>query len=147
MRDAARQLINGSRLGRDFFGRGMPEPVVLNRHRDWQASFYDLLRAYAQGRERTVSHDYAPARRTVWSLQDAEAILDRLVGVSADWTPIHVHLAQYLAAPAERATILASGFSASLEMAKRGDVELRQSRVFGPLLMRRRAAADRREGT
>lgn len=145
MRDAARRLVNGSRLGRDFFARGMPEPVVISRRHHWKADYFDLLRAYATGRERSVPHDYAPRTRTVWSLADAENILNRLIGEARDWTPIHVYLAEYLAAPEERASVLASSFTASLELARRGDVELRQGRVFGPLLLRRRAES-RSEG-
>lgn len=141
MRDAARRLINGSRLGRDVFARGMPEPIIVTRQRDWQASYYDLLRAYASGRERAAPRDYAPVKRTVWSLHDAEAILRRLLGTAFDWTPIQSFLADYLAAPEERVTVLASSFTASLELARRGEVELRQSRVFGPLLLRKRAQA------
>lgn len=141
MRDAARRLVNGNRLGRDFFARGMPEPIVLERERRWQASYIDLLRAYATTRERLAPHDYTPTARAVWSLHEAEAILTRLIGEGADWAPIHQYLAEFLATSAERASILASSFSASLELARRGTLELRQNHAFGPLLMRRRAGA------
>lgn len=141
MRDAARRLVNGNRLGRDFFARGMPEPIVIDQERRWQASYVDLLRAYATTRERQAPHNYAPAARSVWSLHDAETILTRLVGESSDWAPIHQYLAEFLATSAERASILASSFSASLELARRGTLELRQSHAFGPLLMRRRTGA------
>ncbi len=139
MRDAARRLVNGSRRGRDFFARGMPEPIVLEQERSWQATYIDLLRAYATTRERLAPHDYSPRVRSVMSLHDAEAILTRLVGEGSDWAPIHQYLAEFLADSDERASILASSFSASLELARRGTLELRQNHAFGPLLMRRRA--------
>jgi segregation and condensation protein A len=77
-------------------------------------------------------------KRNVWALQDARDILKRLVGDSMDWVPMDAYLAQYLAVPAERATVLASSFASSLELARQGHLELRQSTVFGPLFMRRR---------
>ena len=82
--------------------------------------------------------DYAPAQRTVWALQEARLILQRLIGDSLDWVPMDTYLAQYLLPDGERATVLASSFSASLELVREGQVELRQSAAFAPLLMRRR---------
>jgi segregation and condensation protein A len=138
MRDAARRLINGSRLGRDVFARGMPEPIVVTRHRQWNANYYDLLRAYTSGRERTVPTDYVPRQRNVWSLHDAQELMTRLIGTAVDWTPLGAFLADYLGDPEERVTVIASSFSASLEMVRRGELELRQGKVFGPILLRKR---------
>jgi segregation and condensation protein A len=138
MRDAARRLINGSRLGRDVFARGMPEAIVVTRHRQWDATYYDLLRAYASGRERTVPTDYVPKKRNVWSLHDAQEVMTRLLGSAVDWTPLGAFLADYLGDSEERVTVIASSFSASLEMVRRGELELRQGRVFGPILLRKR---------
>ncbi|NOZ31862.1 MAG: segregation/condensation protein A [Alphaproteobacteria bacterium] len=142
MRDAARRLINASRLGRDVFARGMPEATILNRHRQWQADYSDLLGAYAARRQQGVHTEYAPEPRTVWSLADAEQILVRLIGDQAEWVPIQALLAGYVSAPEERQSALASSFTASLELARRGDVELRQHDVFGPLFVRRREKSD-----
>jgi segregation and condensation protein A len=138
MRDAARRLMNRDRLGRDFFARGMPEPIALHRERRWEASYFELLKAYAIQRERNVPHDYVPVRRVVWSLHDAEEILTRLLGAGHDWAPIHEYLADYLATAEERATVIASSFTASLELVRRGEVELRQGHPFGPLMLRKR---------
>jgi segregation and condensation protein A len=138
MRDAARRLVNSSRLGRDVFARGMPEPIILSRIRHWQAGYSDLLAAYAALRQKGMVTRYAPAPRAVWSLADAEEILFRLIGEQAGWVPIQALLAGYVSAPDQRLSALASSFSASLELARRGDVELRQNDVFGPLFVRRR---------
>ena len=45
---------------------------------------------------------------------------------------------EYLAAPEQRLTAIASTFASSLELVRLGQVELRQSLAFGPLLVRRR---------
>jgi len=139
MRKAAMQLMNRPRLGFQVYARGMPEPVTVQRRNLWEASLFDLLKAYAVQRERGISTDYTPMQRKVWSLQDARDLLQRLIGESLDWVPIDSYLAHYLATPEERATVLASSFSASLELVRQGQVELRQSLAFGPLFVRRRA--------
>jgi segregation and condensation protein A len=72
----------------------------------------------------------------VWSLVDARAILQRMIGRIADWTPLEVFLAPYLEADDTRRTALASSFGASLELAKEGRIELRQGAPFAPLFLR-----------
>jgi len=138
MREAAAQLRRRPRLGREIFARGMPEAVSVTRHSLWEADLYQLLRAYAVQREKAFPEDYTPYKRTVWALQEAREILQRLIGESFEWVALDAHLAEYLLRPEERATVLASSFSASLELVRLGEVELRQSRAFAPLLMRRR---------
>lgn len=138
MRDAAGRLLNRSRLGREVFARGMPEPVSITRHALWEADLYQLLRAYAAQRERGIPAEYSPHQRTVWGLQEAREILERLIGQSFEWVSLDTYLADYLARPEERATAMASSFTASLELVRLGQVELRQQEAFAPLLMRRR---------
>lgn len=138
MRAAANRLMNLPRLGLAVYARGEPEPLIIERQNIWDVTLFDLLKAYAVQRERGVPNDYTPLKRNVWSLQDARDMLKRLVGDSMDWVPMDAYLAQYLAVPGERATVLASSFASSLELARQGHLELRQSMAFGPLFMRRR---------
>ena len=140
MRAAASRLMNRARLGLAVFARGMPEPIQIERKSLWEASLYDMLKAYATQREKSVTSDYAPLQRTVWSLQEARDILQRLIGDSVEWVAMDSYLADYLGTPAERATIRASSFASSLELVRLGQIDLRQTEVFGPLLMRRRKA-------
>ncbi len=138
MRQAAMQLVNRPRLGREVYARGQPEPVLVSRRNLWEASLYDLLKAYATGRERAVPEDYQLFTRSVWSLQEARDILTRLIGDSMDWVPLDAYLDLYLSTPEQRRTATASSFASSLELARQGKIELRQILTFGPLLMRRR---------
>jgi segregation and condensation protein A len=138
MRRSAMQLMNRPLLGQRIFARGAPEAVTIRRHALWEASLFDLLKAYATQRERGIPNDYTPIERHVWSLQDARDILNRLIGDNMDWVPLDAYLAEYLATPAQRLTAMASTFASSLELVRQGQVELRQSLAFGPLLVRRR---------
>lgn len=138
MRDASRQLMARPKLAQQIFARGDGEPINISRTQVWEASLFELLKAYGSIRERGVVSDYQPARRSVWSLAEARAILERLVGTSTEWVALDGYLAEYLSTPAERATVLASSFSATLELVREGQLELRQTLTFGPLMMRRR---------
>ncbi|MGB6390407.1 MAG: ScpA family protein [Methyloceanibacter sp.] len=141
MRDAAAQLMTRKRLGRDVFARGMPEPLRITRNSSYQANLYDLLKAYAQQRQRNSVRTWQVRTRTVWSLKDARAELERLLGISCDWAPLDQMLAEFLVAPELRKTALASSFTAMLEMAREGALEIRQAKLFAPLLIRRRTVA------
>ena len=141
MRDVAAQLMTRKRLGRDVFARGMPEPLRITRNSKYGANVYDLLKAYSQQRQRTAVRTWQVRQRTVWSLKEAREELDRLLGMSCDWAPLDQLLAEFLVGPELRRTALASGFTASLEMTREGMLELRQIKLFAPLLIRRRTRA------
>ena len=136
MRDAAARLVNGNRLGRDVFARGMPEMVVVETKSAFQASLYDLLAAYGGSRQRAATTDMHVERRAVWSLKDARDIIERLVGTMGDWTALDSFLLAYVPAPDQRTTAIASAFAASLEMVREGMIDIRQDRPFAPILLR-----------
>lgn len=139
MRTAASRLMNRPRLGFQVYARGEPEPIQIRRRSLWEASVYDLLKAYAGQRERRIQPEYSPNLRTVWSLQDARDMLTRLIGDSSDWISLDAYLVDYLATPAERATVRASTFASSLELVRQGEIDIRQATTFGPLFLRRRS--------
>lgn len=139
MRDASARLVNRNRLGRDVFARGMPEMVIIEKRNAFSASLYDLLTAYAQQRQRQAIKNVTIARRAVWSLKDAREVLARLIGAVGDWTALDSFLVEYLAAPEEKRTAMASSFAATLEMVREGKLEVRQDQVFAPIYLRSRA--------
>ena len=140
MRAAAAQLMARSRLGLDVFAKGAPEPLVVERQVQYGDGLFDLLKAYAERRQRRQAHRrYAILRRRVWSVTEARVILERLLGAMDDWGSFESWLADYLATPAERASFIASSLTASLELARDGRLELRQASAFQPIYMRRRS--------
>jgi segregation and condensation protein A len=141
MRNAGRRLMELSRLGVHIFPRGMPEPVAVRSRAAWQASLYDLLSAYAALRLRKVAGTMQVPPRHVFSLQQARERLTQLIGRSTHWAPLDSYLAEYLGQPELARTARASALSASLELVREGEMELRQSAPFAPLYVRRRAAA------
>ena len=108
IRAAAERLIAGPQLERDVFRRGAPEPIVDIKRPEWTASLYDLLSAYAAQRQKhALAHVHVPQRK-VWSLAEARAALERLVGTSADWSRLDEYLVAYVTEPGLRATVYAS---------------------------------------
>lgn len=137
IRIAAGRLGERERLGRDVFPRGEAEAPTDVRRPVFQASLHDLLAAYAAERRRHVVTHVTVPRREVWSLAEARAALERLIGEAAiDWVALESYLLRYLPDPARRRSALASTLVAALEMAREGRIALRQEAAYGPLMLR-----------
>ena len=138
IRTAAEQMFARAQLGRDVFARGQPEPIAHIKRPEWTATLYDLLSAYAHQRQKNALARVKLAKRAVWSLAEAREALERLVGVSSDWTRIDEYLIAYIVEPSQRATVMASSFASALELVREGIAELHQQEAFAPLFMRKR---------
>ncbi|UWQ20834.1 ScpA family protein [Jannaschia sp. W003] len=140
MRRAGAKLMARDRLGRDVFARGAPEHVEHRRSVRRDASLVDLLRAYARLRTRDEFRPLAVDRRDVLSMEEALERLEALVPRATSWTDLGRFLPEgWRAAPSRRRSATAANFAASLELARRGTVELRQPGPFAPIELRRRA--------
>jgi hypothetical protein len=64
MRLAASRLLNRPRLGIHVYARGAPEPLEVARKSIWEASYYELLKAYSVQREREPSRSAGSAATT-----------------------------------------------------------------------------------
>ncbi len=133
IREAAKKLGERTWLGRDVFARGAPEPVVINRDERYEATLYDLLKAYARQRQIQFNAKVSLRKRTVWSLLDAREALERLVGHLNDWVTLDTYLVEYMVEPSMRPTVLASALSATLEMVREGKLTVRQDKAFAPV--------------
>jgi segregation and condensation protein A len=140
IREAANRLMNRPQFQRDIFPRGNPESIAEIKHPKFTATLYDLLTAYAVQRQQRVLTSVHLAKRTVWSLAEARASLERLVGAadSENWNCLDEYLMNYVVEPSQRATVFASSFAAALELVREGEMELNQSRAFAPLYFRKR---------
>jgi segregation and condensation protein A len=139
MRAAAGQLMTRKRLGQDVFTRGAPEGMRTIRVRKYTAMIFDLLKAYADQRKKTVKRVHVVPRRTVWSIKEARERLEGLLGDGIGaWVQLDLFLQRYGATPDIARTARASSFGATLEMARDGTVELSQAEPFAPIYMRRR---------
>lgn len=156
MRSAAGALMARMRLGRDVFPRGTTESVKTVRAVTYTAEIYDLLRAYADQRRRTIKVGHVVKARKVWSIKDARLRLERMLGESVGaWVQLDLFLDRYLtpldAAPEAQSspnsspdpkTLLASSFGATLEMTRDGLIELYQEAPFAPIRIRNKQPAE-----
>ena len=139
MREAAARLMGRDRLGQDRFARGAPETVTRARQVSWQAGLIDLMRAYARLRTRDEFRPYAYDRRDVFTMEQALDRVRGLIGFVGDWTELASFLPEgWESDPKRRRSATAATFAATLELARQGKLELRQTEIFAPITIRRR---------
>jgi segregation and condensation protein A len=138
IREVANRLMERPQLNRDIFARGAPEPIAEIKRPEWSATLYDLLTAYANQRQRSVLSRVRFKKRSVWSLAEARATLERLIGQSSDWSRIDQYLISYVVEPALASTVFASSFASALELVREGVAEIHQKESFAPIYMRKR---------
>ncbi len=136
MREAIAKIMTRKRLGRDVFARGMPQNIRVVKTPEYKAETFELLKAYALQRQRKAIVTVRMPERTVWSIKEARDRLERMLGISLEWFPIEQFLIEFVEDEELIRTVKASTFGASLELAREGDVELKQSQAFAPLYMR-----------
>ena len=134
MRDAAEKLMASPQLGRDVYERGAPEPLVIETQKEYGDTLLDLLKAYAERRQHKMVHQvYTVKKQATWSIKEARETLERLIGVMDEWGTFDRWLEKYIAQPETRRSVRASSFTASLELAREGVIELRQDEAFQPI--------------
>ncbi|MBI4273131.1 MAG: segregation/condensation protein A [Rhizobiales bacterium] len=136
-REVAGKLLALPQLSREIFHRGNPEAIAEIKHPLWTATLYDLLSAYALQRQKKALGNVRVPQRTVWSLAEARAALEKLIGAAVDWTCLDEYLIAYVVEPAHAATVMASSFAATLEMVREGVLDMHQHTAFAPIYVRK----------
>lgn len=142
MHRAAAWLEEQPRLGRDVFARPEPENHTRIEMAPLKGDVPALVLAYLaarrrEGRKRT----YSPRVTRYWSAQQARSALARLLGRKrvAGWQSLKDVLPELIEGGViERRAALAGALMAGLEMARGGQLELRQERAFGDIEWRER---------
>lgn len=139
MREVAARLMARDQLGRDFFARGLPEDVTRHRKVTYAASLLDLMRAYARIRTKDEFRPFVMDRNHVFTMEQALDRMRGLIGYAGDWADLNSFLPDgWDGNPMRRRSSTAAHFAAILELAKRGQVEVRQGDTFSPIQIRRK---------
>ncbi len=138
MQQAGLRLMARPRLGREVFQRGAPEGIEIVKTPVFEVSLFDLLKAYGDNRRRVDGSRLRIEPSSLFNVADAIERLSGLLGEMTDWRTLISYLPRELAADGliYRSAVAAT-FAASLELARTGALELRQTSSFGPIHVRR----------
>ncbi len=140
MRQALAKLVARDQMGQQIFARGKPEGVRIIRRSHYQCSMLDLLKAYGgflNSRSGKETRQFKFSERTVLSVEAAIARITQMLGQIPEWAVLQTFLPREMSGLESMRSALASTFTASLELAKQGRIELKQMQTFGPIYVRR----------
>ena len=143
MRASAAKLMARDQLGRDFFARGITEDVQRVRRVTYTATLLDLMQGYARIRTKDDFRPFVMDREAVMTMEQALDRMRQLIGFAGEWTDISSYLPEgWELDPVKRRSSTAATFAASLELAKEGKIDIRQSETFAPIQIRKRTPQD-----
>ena len=134
IRELGFRILNRERLGIDFFSIGNREYFERKVKVVFEASLVDLLRAYLRV---STKEDFAPFNANkidIVSIESAIKNLKTYLSLKEEWITLdEIIRDSELQSSLSQKSFIASTFSASLELAKRGEIELDQSNLFDRL--------------
>ena len=134
IRELGFRILNRERLGIDFFSIGNREYFERKVKVVFEASLVDLLRAYLRV---STKEDFAPFNANkidIVSIESAIKNLKSYLSLKEEWITLdEIIRDSELQSSLSQKSFIASTFSASLELAKRGEIELDQSNLFDRL--------------
>ena len=137
MQKAAADVFDLPALGERRFVRRPALEISRKTERRLDVELYHLLRAYALVQNRHAGVERAVRKIPVYSLEDAVKNLARLANRPIPaWRTLSSFLPIKLSSPAKRRSAQASFFAASLELARRGEISLRQDGAFDEIYLR-----------
>lgn len=147
MREAAKWLGAQPQLNWDVFERGLPEDLTELDRSKLKLDMTGLLSAYLAARRRAgAKQRYRPKPMVYFSVQDALQRVGRLLGSLPDWASLEQFLPEGLQNGVPLRAAISSTLIAGLEMAKHGQLDLKQDEKFGPIFMRRKEERDGFDG-
>ena len=139
VKNLALNLVNRPRLGRDVFSRGSPEGLrnTNTRKTIYDVSLYELLKAYVNNHNNQESQSLTIEPDSLFSVEDCSNRLKNILGSSQKWIGLIDCLPKNLKGSLYLKSALASTLSASLELAKNGNLEIQQKNLYGPIFLKK----------
>ena len=129
-------------LGQDVFARGAPERLVAVDRSGLSADLAGLVRGYMAARRRGRERRRCQPRQVpLWTVAEAMARLERMLGRSSGWVGFEHLLPRMAPDPMQRRAAVVSTLLAGLELARAGGAEVRQPEAFGSIMVRRAVAS------
>ena len=136
MQQAGEKLLGRDQLGQDFFPRGNPEKFGYNLNSAFEASIYDLLKAYGEHTHRSNVRTLRIELSDLYSTDDGLKWLAKMLGSMPDWTSLLQFLPAEIKGDLVSRSMVASALSAALQLTKQGELKIRQTETFGTVYVR-----------
>ena len=124
-------------IGRDVFYGGSSEGVNIKYNISYSSSLFDLLNSYSKIliKSERVNH-LTIAYSELYSVDNAIQRLKNIFGTLIEWTNFYTLIPKFGKNKIINKSLLSSNFVASLELAKNGYIDVKQSENFGNIYIK-----------
>jgi segregation and condensation protein A len=138
MRESAIKLFDLNLLYKERFPRGMISEEIQIINTVNNTTLNDLLFSYTNIVRAHNVLDYVPPRKKLESIESALKRLNKILSNNKEWEQLSLFLPKSLSIEDKvfNSSVLAATFSATLELAKKGELEIRQLNPFGDIFIR-----------
>ncbi len=136
MQNAAEQLMTMPKLGENRFVRGVDNANKDIINYEYEANLYDLLVAYGQIKNSSSNTELTIENSKLYSVQEAIERLTNLIQSSSQWVDLKEFLPEKLNNVLNDNSSISSHFLASLELANKGNLKIKQENPFGTIWMK-----------
>ncbi len=136
MQKAAEQLMTMPKLGENRFVRGECNANKDIINYEYEANLYDLLVVYGQIKNSSSNIELTIENSKLYSVQEAIERLTNLIKSSSQWVDLKEFLPEKLNNVLNDNSSISSHFLASLELANKGNLKIKQENPFGTIWMK-----------
>ena len=136
MQKAAEQLMTMPKLGENRFIRGEDNANKDIINYEYEANLYDLLVVYGQIKNSSSNIELTIENSKLYSVQEAIERLTNLIKSSSQWVDLKEFLPEKLNNVLNDNSSISSHFLASLELANKGNLKIKQENPFGTIWMK-----------
>ena len=134
MRRSATTLMARDQLGRDFFQRGSEEKSKVHKRLRYKTSLIELLQTYASLNTKDAFKPFKLKQLLVLSTEQALKSINHYLKTNAKWCTLKDLLPdEWKGSRKRRRSATATTFSVILEMARVGEVKIKQERFCDPI--------------
>ena len=140
MRRAGVKILSRPQLDKDFFKNGLPKNTFVENKYTFDCTLYDLLRNIVDVDTRKKLKNFKLSLKKVCSVEEAMKNLKKFFELkNDDWIPLESIIKNKETDNFIKKSYTASHFTASLELAKEGFVNIRQHAPFAPIYIKKKA--------
>ena len=136
MQKASEQLMIMPKLGENRFVRGEDNSNIDIIKYEYEPNLYQLLIAYGQINNSSKNIELTIENSKLYSVQEAMERLAKLIKTSSKWVELKEFLPEKMNNKLNDNSAISSYFLASLELANKGDLKIRQENPFETIWMR-----------
>ncbi|HYD16955.1 MAG TPA: ScpA family protein [Patescibacteria group bacterium] len=138
MRKTADELFRLPRLGYNIFARGEPDGLPVQYISKYDMTYYDLLKAYGDVKQRQQNSVYKLNPVKLFTLEEAISRMENMMGkIPQEWVSLFMFLPGGLKDRIVKRSAIASTFGGALEMCKRGMIQIQQEKNYAPIFIRK----------